>query len=733
MNNTKKEVLSYLDNVSLFLLGIFFLAFPLLFISPTLMTDAFTLPKQALMAGIVVLSIIVLSIRMIVEGRVRLRATPFDLPVFLFLLATFLSTIFAVNRYDSLIAFVPLFFVVLLYYVITNVVRGEKPVMFIDASLVLGTTLSTLLSILSFFKIYLLPLAYTKTQAFTPFGSLLDQAIFLAIVLPIAGYVAWPVISPLFAKKASNNDVFGDAHSRKATVTSLSVAFTVAFALLIVGLIFTVYMLVTSQKPLILPFTTGFQTAFAAISQDAGRILQGFLFGSGYGTYVTDFTRFKQAAYNANQALWSFTFFRSSSYILELLATTGFLGLASFLFIVYRVVKEKSFFLPIVLAIVAAFILPFSLVLQALFFIVLAIFAVLRANHAPARYADLEFYLVTLKHGLILAQPEGERAPHDPVSTRYGKILPFTFVVIILAIVGYVGFWSVKYLMSDLTFTRSLVAASQNNGTQTYNLQRDALAQFPYRDLYYTYFSQTNLALANSLAASQPKGASPSADVQQQVVGLIQQSINAGRSAVTISPQTATNWDNLSQTYRSLIGFGQNADQFAVLTNQQAIALDPSNPQQYVNLGGIYYQLQLWDDAARQFQLAANLKPDYANAYYNLAHALESKGDLQNALVALQSTQSLVTSDKANADKVKKEIEDLKKKIASGQTAPSATSGQANAQQQAAEQQGLNVNQPQEQLPAQQQKEEIPAPPKNLVSPTPTPAKGAAVTPSPTK
>lgn len=733
MNNSRKEILSYLDNVSLFLLGVFFLAFPLLFISPTMMTDAFTLPKQILLAGVVSLSIIVLSIRMIVEGRVRLRTTPFDLPVFLFLVATFLSTLFAVNRYDSLIAFVPLFFVVLLYFVITNVVRGEKPVLFVVASLILGTTLATILSILSFFKIYVLPLAYTKSQAFTPFGSLLDQAIFLAIVLPIAGYVAWPVISPLFSKKAATADVFEDANRRKAEVTGLSIAFTAAFALLIVGLIFTVYMLVTSQKPLILPFTTGFQTAFAAISQDAGRILQGFLFGSGYGTYVTDFTRFKQAAYNANQSLWSFTFFRSSSYILELLATTGFLGLLSFLFIVYRVIKERSFFLPIVLAIVAAVILPFSLVLQALFFIVLAVFAVLRANHTPSRYADLEFYLVTLKHGLILAQPEGERAPHDPVSTRYGKILPFTFVLILLAIVGYVGLWSVRYMVSDMTFTQSLVAASQNNGTQTYNLQRQALTQFPYRDLYYSYFAQTNLALANSLAASQPKGASPSADVQQQIVGLIQQSINAGRSAVSISPQTATDWDNLSQTYRSLIGFGQNADQFAVLTNQQAIALDPSNPQQYINLGGIYYQLGLWDDASRQFQLAANLKPDYANAYYNLAHALENKGDLQNALVAYQTVQTLVTSDKTNADLVKKDIDALKKKIASGQTT-NAGQQQPNAQQpQQGQQQGLNVNQPQEQLPAQQQKEEIPAPPKNLVSPTPTPAKGAAVTPSPTK
>lgn len=723
--NAKKELLSYLDNVSLFLLGITFLAFPLIF--TVTFTDPFALPKQLLLAATVILSILALSVRMIVEGRVRLRTTPFDLPVLLFGFITFLSAMFAVNRYDALISYIPLLFAVLFFFVITNAVRGERAVLFSVASLLLGTTLAALLSVLSFFKIYVLPFSYTHTQAFTPFGSLLDQAIFLAIVIPLAGYVAWPVISPLFSNKA-RADVFGTR--QQSILTPVSIAATVVFALLTVGLLVTVYMLATSQKPLILPFVTGFQTGLAAISQDTGRILQGFLLGSGYGTYITDFTRFKQAAYNTNPTLWSFTFFRSSSLVLELLATTGFLGLASFLFIVYRVVKEKTFFLPIVIAIVAAFILPMSYVLMVLFFIVLGIFAVLRSQHAPSRYSDLEFYLVTLKHGLILAQPEGERAPHDPVNTRYGKILPFVFVLVIIVLVGYVTYLSSAFVLSDMTFERSLVAASQNNVQQTYTLQAQAINQFPYRDVYHRTFSQTNLTIANAIAANQPKNSSPSAEVQQQIVGLIQQSINYGRNAVSVAPQTALDWNSLSSLYRSLIGFGQNAEQFAVLTNQQAIALDPSNPQQYISLGGIYYQLGVWDEAIRQFQLAANLKQDYANAYYNLGHAYESKGDqtsLQNALQAYQVVQSLTASDKASNDKIKSEIAAVQKKI----------SGQANAQtqqtqDQTQEQQGsnLNVNQPQEQLPQQQQKAEIPPPPAGKITPTPSKAPSGTPTPS---
>ena len=194
--------------------------------------------------------------------------------------------------------------------------------------------------------------------------------------------------------------------------------------------------------------------------------------------------------------------------------------------------------------------------------------------------------------------------------------------------------------------------------------------------------------------------------------------------------QSALDWNSLSGLYRSLIGFGQNAEQFAVLTNQQAIALDPSNPQQYVSLGGIYYQLGVWDEAIRQFTLAANYKVDYANAYYNLGHAYESKGDaasLQNALQSYQQVLTLSASDKPSNDKIKAEIAALQQKI----------SGQANAQQQqqtqaAAQGSSLNVNEPAAQLPGRDPKTEIPAPPTTKVTPTPTPSKSPTGTPEPT-
>jgi len=187
----------------------------------------------------------------------------------------------------------------------------------------------------------------------------------------------------------------------------------------------------------------------------------------------------------------------------------------------------------------------------------------------------------------------------------------------------------------------------------------------------------------------------------------MQQSINAARAAVTVAPQTYLNWQNLASIYRSLIGFGQNAENFAIATAQQSIVLDPNNPQEYITLGGIYYQLEQWDNAQNQFQLAVALKPDYANAHYNLGHALEQKGDMENALAQYEAVRRLVADDKASLEQIEKEIAVLQGKAQTPTEATPVT-------------QALDVDKPETQLPAQNPQVKIPAPDVATKSPTPT-------------
>lgn len=701
---TKNNIVQYLDKSSTALVGLLLIIFPLAFSSIT--TDFFTLPKQAILTFTVLVLVLLFGVKVLLQQKLVLRKTVFDLPVILLITSVLLSSIFSLNRVNSFINFVPFLFAALSYFAIVNNAKDHKSVLAILYSFLGGAALSGLISLLSFFKVYVFPFDFAKVQGFTTMGTTLDLAVYLLMALGVGAYLLSPYVSNREKLKSDGVQVLG------LGIGSIAI---------LIGLLVSVYQMVFVQNPVLLPISVGFQTAFAAISQDAGRILQGFLFGSGYGTYVYDFTRFKPATFNLNQALWTLTFYRSSSLVLELLATTGLLGLLSFLLLCYRAVKERPLFIPLVLLLAAAFILPFSFVLTSLIFILLGLYAAIMGLKHERKYFDVELQLVQFKKGIFaISAVDGREKGISPILSYvvFGLILLFTLGV------GYVSF---NYLNSNIIFEKSLVAAAANNGSQTYTLQNQAIGMFNNNDSYYRLFSQTNLALANSLANSVPKGATPSAQTQQTIYTLIQQSINAGRQATTLAPQDATNWQNLSSIYRSLIGFGQNADAFAISTAQQATMLDPNNPQEYINLGGIYYQLGQWDKAQEQFQTAANLKPDFANAYYNLAHTLIQKGDLKGAQTQLLTVKQLVQNDKTNLDKINAEIADLQKQI-----------DQGTAQNEAASSKTLKVNEPSAKLPAQNPQVKIPAPsvsptPKVSATPTPTTTEGGlTITPSPT-
>lgn len=674
------------------------MAFPIIF--TTITTNPIVLPKQVLLGGVVILLLVLQCTKMLVEKSVKLRRTSFDIPIVLLLVFSLLSSIFAVNRADSLSIFVPYLFSILGFFLIVNIAKDKNSLLFLMFSITIGAVLISLLSVFSFFKIYILPFPATHAQMFTPLGSVLEQEIYLVLVFSISFYYLLRFFRS--RSRAKEQDISSEINKMTSSEMTKLASFGIASFIILLAIIVTTYSLFKLEKPALLPIETGFQTALSEISLDSGRIAQGFLLGSGFGTYAVDFARWKQAAFNQNADLWNLTFFRSSNFVLELLATTGVLGLSAFMFLLIRALKEIRFspqnkiLLAAIVLFIISFLLPLGFATQTLFFIVLGLFAANQGliSKAQSRFFDIELQLVAFKRGLIAME-----APH----TKNDKslILSFFISALILLMAAWVGYFGIRYTISDLTFQKSLVAANQNNGSLTYQKQTEAISTFKYRDGFYRVFSQTNLALANTLAAQQPKGASPSAAVAQNISTLIQQSINAARAATTIAPQTYLNWQNLSSIYRGLIGFGQNAESFAIATAQQSINLDPNNPQQYISLGGIYYQLGQWDNAQNQFQIAIALKPDFANSHYNLGHVLEQKGDLPQALVQYGIVRTLVNNDKKSLEQIEKEIAALQNRINTGSQTPQVSQLQTEA---------LNIETPNAKLPVQNPPVKIPAP-----------------------
>ncbi len=673
----KKEYISLLKNLSIGIISLLFIIFPLFFLTNT--SDVFTLPKQILVIVFTLVLLIVISLKMVTEGKITIRSTPFNLPIVLLGVVVLASTILSNGFYDSILQTVPLIAILFLYFAVVNSVDDAPSFNLISYSLILGSVLSALVTIFHFLKIYIFPFPETHTQYFNTLGSTIQQGVYLLPILMISIFF----LTNFIKNKIANYEL---------------AIFSVSSLLLTLALIVVVYEVVV-QKVVVLPFMYGLQIAFASISQDSQKPLLSLLFGSGYGTFVTDFTRFRLPSFNLEKDIWNLVFFNSSTFFFELIATTGLFGIIAYFFLIYKVFKTRLkriniLHLSIIGLLTVSFLIPFSFTSFFMLFMIMALYSSYLYLQKSDYVYDIIISLVAFKQGLINVESAEDHRRHK--ETRF---LPGLIFVLIVLVSGFVGYYTIRFLLSDMTFRQSFVYLSQNNGQKAYELQRQAIDQYSGRSDYYRVFSQLNFALANSLATSIANKQSPNTS-QQTVVTLLQQSINSARQAVIISPLMATNWENLSQIYRNLINVGQNADQFSVATLTQAIALDPSNPQLYVELGGIYYQFKQYDNAQNQFQLAINIKRDYANGYYNLGHTLEAKGDLANALAAYQIVKTLTVNDQANNKKITEEIDALAPKVeALGKRAePNSNLSQQNLTP-STEQQQLNISSPSTNIP----------------------------------
>lgn len=716
MNN--KSAVGIITTVSTIITASVYLLFPLFFL--TITTDFFTFPKQILIVGASLLLFILWGIKALVERKVSVLVNPLNIPVLIFATILVLSTFFSLSRQDALLQSLPVILLCVFFFTTINFIQDKSSFMIIVISLLIGTAISSILSILAYFNVFVLPFEAVRNQGFNTHGSPIQYAAFLLPLLVLC-------VSSLFdiVKKKKISALTKDYTHILQLVSA--VVFTVAIGVVIFQIVSS------AQKPILLPFNHGFQVAFAAISQDSQRMIQSLLVGSGYGTFSTDFTRFIAPTFN-NYDFWNLTFAFSSSYVLELLATTGILGLFSFAFIFANFIRSKArannpLFLATLTAFILSLVIPFSFSLVFLLFALLSLFVAHRAIENAKGFDTVTLNLVTLRQGLFSVSEGSGKSKENlivPTLILLVAILSSIFILFYLTGSGAAprkGY--VALVASDIKFAKSFTAEALRSGTETYNLETQAITEYPYRSDYYRLFSQINLALAANLVTAQ-QGKQPTEEVQNNIIALLQQSINSARQAVTLSPYSSINWQNLGQIYRNLIGVGQNAEQFAIASYNQAITLNPSNPGLRIELGGINYQLKQWDLAQNQFTIATQLKPDYANAYYNLGHVLEEKGDLANALAQYQAVRQLVANDKANADKIDVEIKALQAKIGAAQQAATET------KEPTADTTPLNVNQPATDFPDRDPRVAIPEPPVGHPTPTPKTGNNPSRLPAPT-
>lgn len=126
----------------------------------------------------------------------------------------------------------------------------------------------------------------------------------------------------------------------------------------------------------------------------------------------------------------------------------------------------------------------------------------------------------------------------------------------------------------------------------------------------------------------------------------------------------------MANVYKNIITIAQGADVWAISSYQRAIILDPANPSYRLNLGGIYYLLGQYSDAASFFSQAVSLKPDWSNGYYNLAWSYYQNKEYDKAALAMNNVLQLIDKKSAPSDwnKANQDLENFKNKLASSQS-----------------------------------------------------------------
>ncbi len=660
--------------------------FPLFFFPFT--QEFFVTNKLYLLAFGALLLLLTSTLQLLISKKLVWYSHPLDAPIALFILTIGLSILISSpNKIQAILnpnfGLLSILSLSILYFYLSRQLISTDFNRF-QLILTVPLFLLSLITIIFFlqpFKNANLPtyLQFLKNPSFTPLGNQLDLAIWLGFAV-VYGF------SRIFQER-----IFTDKKS----------IFNFSFLIFnLIALSLTLYSLFKpistnlNQSQLISINLPPFRLSWYAAVEVLKNPLTA-LFGVGVDNFSSIFTRVKDLSYNQSP-LWQINSFAvSRSTLLHILTETGLFGIAAFSLLLFSMIKQiisinlnKSQLISFLYLLFALFFFPPSLPIFFLFFLLLAFFGA--SNQSPY---DIE---TTQKPTSFneFQQVSTSFNQFQQVSTSFNKFnlsrippLYFGLALISFLFIAGAGYLLGRSYAAEYFFKQSLDGFVKNDAKQVYDNMRQAIIFNPYIERFRLNFSQVNLMIANNIAsrANQPqeKDQKPyqlTEQDRQTIAQAIQAAIAEAKAAVASNPQKAANWENLAIIYRNIINAAQGADDWTISAYQRAILADPQNPIYRLNLGGTYYSLGNYEEAVKLFEQSVGLKPDWANAHYNLAWADYQQGNYQRAANEMQNVLSLLNpqKDKADYEKAKKDLEEFKKKLPAeeGKATPSGQPSQ---------------------------------------------------------
>lgn len=668
------------EKMTRLLLGATIFILPLFFLPIT--PEAAELPKQYALAVLVLLSVLSWIGHAVVSRTFEFRRTAFDIPLVIFWVILLLATLTSQDRLSSLIgnydnntwSFLSLSLLAILFFLITQIVRNRA-----DADWLIGVLVASGIAAEAYFILKSLTPALVRwiplglTSSVSVLASVFGVFALLVLLVSLAGLVGK-------RERIRNREILWGIGAALSLITLVLIGFKTLWMLVAVGLaLFLIYAVARIEEHRFYLVIAGFVLFVASIlfsffgvpqflsvrlplevglsqgvswdvvSSAVTSGVKKFLIGGGPATFSMDFSRYRPESFNANFA-WNVRFGQPSSTVLELLGSTGVLGMVAFAAVVLlgigtilitwfrkvtaggfinRVAKDESAaeFMPLFWAVatawvtllVAGFFMVYTSVLWFLFFVLLALLSALSMAVLREHESSVRFSLKT--------------------SPQYTLLVSFGFIIASAAILVF-GIFLSRFLVAEVYYARGLSQVVRGAPEEAIANFSRAIAYHPRRASYHVSLAQGYLLQGLKLVGAGQ--ADPNL-----ITTLVALAVNEAKRATELAPSNVAAWQSLATMYANARPIAPDANTWVLRSLERAIELEGTNPILYVQMGNAQFVARNNDEAIKNYQRAIQLKPDYIDAYINLATLEEGTGKVDDAINHL--SQALLLAPQ-NAD-----------------------------------------------------------------------------------
>jgi tetratricopeptide (TPR) repeat protein len=660
---------------------------PLFFMPITL--DVLELNKQTLLIILVMLGTTAWLGKAVAERRFMLSRAWMHLVVALFGLGWLVTSLFSHDRYLSLVgnlgqmqwSLITMVAFIVFYFLVVNRVGTTKKLYNLILTFLASSFLVGLYGFLQMVGVY--PLGWvmplTKAKAFNTIGTINALGVFM--VLPLILSISLTVFGckddECKLGQKSKGSVAANVIVWLTLFMSMLVAVVVDFWVVWAAIIFGTALLiilpiVRSLKIhhvsrivvpavvicvaiLLLVFKTPINLSLpsevspsATASWDIAKsvLRESPIFGSGPGTWIYDYAKFRSPAVNLSQ-FWTVRFERGLSTFFTLIAMIGLVGIALWLILLISAIANSALHLireqddDAWQAYLTVFAGWATTAFIAFFY-----------NYNFAHHFVFWFLLA------LLASLLTKKAFMWDAQKNVASSAGLSIIFIMLCVAALTSAWLAgQRLAADAAYSSSVMAYRDGkNIDQVIDSLNRAVVLNRLNDVYYRNLSQAYLIKAAKVFEQKKNDPDGAAAINQVIAA----TVDTAKRATDLSPQNVDNWENMAVVYQSIMGVTSGADEFAIQNFEKALEREPNNPVYSTEIGKLYLirsdsfrtLMQAKDESARKdaegkmkealdkaaewFNKSIQAKADFAPAHYHLGLVYERQGRLKDAIAKLE-------------------------------------------------------------------------------------------------